>query len=163
MHHSEYDTRLAAYAVMVDAQDRVLLTWYNGSGRPKPGWSLPGGGIDYAETIEEGLRREVFEETGYHVEVGPILTADSFTGPPDGDDGRPFKGIRLLYAARICGGTLGTQEVGGSTDFARWIPVADVAALPERTAAVVTYACEQIAAGRVTPSLNAEPEGSFEG
>jgi 8-oxo-dGTP diphosphatase len=41
---TEYDTRLAAYALIVDDRERILLTWYNGKGRGEPGWTLPGGG-----------------------------------------------------------------------------------------------------------------------
>tara|TARA_B100000700_G_scaffold316418_1_gene405938 strand:+ start:590 stop:1672 length:1083 start_codon:yes stop_codon:yes gene_type:complete len=32
-------------------------------------WEFPGGGMDFGETIEENLRREVFEEAGYNVSI----------------------------------------------------------------------------------------------
>jgi len=32
-------------------------------------WNLPGGGLEYDETLEEGLRREVREETGCEIEI----------------------------------------------------------------------------------------------
>jgi 8-oxo-dGTP diphosphatase len=35
----------------------------------------------------------------------------------------------VFYAATVIGGTLGTTEVGGSTDFAAWIPMDDVVTL----------------------------------
>lgn len=130
MHYSEYDTRLAAYALLVDEQERVLLTWWNGEGRWTPGWSLPGGGVEYDETVEEAVVREVREESGYDVEVGAPLLVSSFTRP--GKDGRPYKSLRIIFGARIVGGTLGTLEVGGTTDFAQWVPVADVSSQPSR-------------------------------
>ena len=37
-------------------------------------WSLPGGIVESGERLEDGLRREVFEETGLHVEVSSIAT-----------------------------------------------------------------------------------------
>ena len=45
----DYDTRIAAYAVVVDG-DRLLLSWWNGEQVGEPQWSLPGGGVDLAES-----------------------------------------------------------------------------------------------------------------
>ena len=39
----------------------------------------PGGGIDFDEAILDGVVREVFEETGYHVEPGALLAEHHFT------------------------------------------------------------------------------------
>jgi 8-oxo-dGTP diphosphatase len=36
-------------------------------------WSLPGGRLELGETLEAGLAREMLEETGLEVEVGPIV------------------------------------------------------------------------------------------
>jgi 8-oxo-dGTP diphosphatase len=36
-------------------------------------WSVPGGGLDSGETLESGTAREVLEETGLVVEVGPLV------------------------------------------------------------------------------------------
>ena len=147
MHHTEYDTRLSAYAVIIDAHERMLLTWYNGSGLGVPAWSLPGGGIEFDETLEEGLRREVHEESGYEVEVGELLHAGTFTVASDPRTGRPFRSVRLLYGARFVGGELGTLEQGGSTDFARWVPIADIPHLEQKRAEVISHALD--VAGRV--------------
>jgi 8-oxo-dGTP diphosphatase len=36
-------------------------------------WSLPGGSLEVGETLEAGVAREMFEETGLHVDVGPVV------------------------------------------------------------------------------------------
>lgn len=36
-------------------------------------WSLPGGTLELGETLEAGLAREMQEETGLDVEVGPVI------------------------------------------------------------------------------------------
>jgi len=41
-------------------------------------WELPGGGIEITESLEEGIVREVYEETGYRVcvEAQPIYVCE---------------------------------------------------------------------------------------
>ena len=36
-------------------------------------WSLPGGTLEVGETLEAGVLREMREETGLDVEVGPVI------------------------------------------------------------------------------------------
>lgn len=36
-------------------------------------WSLPGGTLEIGETLEAGVAREMLEETGLEVEVGPVI------------------------------------------------------------------------------------------
>jgi 8-oxo-dGTP diphosphatase len=126
LHHTEYDSRLAAYAVLVDEHDRVLLALWNELAEPL--WTLPGGGIELTESVEAGVVRELREETGYDVEPGRVLGVDTVVVSPDErtvDRDRWFRGIRVVYEARIVGGHL-RNEVDGTTDEARWIPLADV-------------------------------------
>lgn len=128
----DYDTRVAAYAVIVDG-DRILLSWWNGEGHGTPAWSLPGGGVDLPETPAEGAVREVREETGFDVELTGLLAVDSFVVSPEErliDTDRWQRSLRIVYTARVDGGVLGTLEVDGSTDRAEWVPIAAVPGLP---------------------------------
>lgn len=126
---TDYHTRLAAYALLVDEQQRVLLAWWNGEGHSEPQWSLPGGGVEFDESVRDGLVREVFEETGYHVQPGPLLTEHFTTGRGERFKGW-FRSQRFVFEATITGGELGTTEVGGSTDRAEWVPLIDLASQP---------------------------------
>ncbi|WP_395690560.1 NUDIX hydrolase [Nocardioides sp.] len=125
---TDYDTRLAAYAVVV-RDDHVLLALWNEVDPPM--WTLPGGGVDLLETSEEGAVREVREETGYDVVLGRLLGVDTFVVEPgrrlDGS-GRWQKNVRVVFEARVVGGEL-AAELDGTTDEARWIPLADVPGL----------------------------------
>ncbi|CUR57437.1 NUDIX hydrolase [metagenome] len=124
----DFDTRLAAYAVIVDTHDRVLLVL----GNEDDLWALPGGGVDLDETAAAGLVRELREETGYDVEPGILLGVDTevVTGADRlVDRSRPLKHVRVVHEATIVAGKL-THEVDGTTDEARWVPLSQVDTLP---------------------------------
>lgn len=58
-------------AVVVDVE-RVLLV-KRGQAPLAGHWSLPGGAVEVGETLASAIQREVFEETGLMVEVGPVV------------------------------------------------------------------------------------------
>ena len=123
------DVRVGAYGVII-ADDRILLTHWNEQGRT--GWTLPGGGMEAYETPQQAAVREIREETGFDTEILDILGVDSmYLAPADrmvAGDG-PLHSLRIVFRARIVGGSL-THELAGSSDEARWVPLADVVALP---------------------------------
>lgn len=42
-------------------------------------WCTPGGGLDMGELLEQGLRREMIEETGIEPRIGRLLFVQQFT------------------------------------------------------------------------------------
>lgn len=120
------DIRVAAYAVITDDEERVLLAHWNQNGHS--GWTMPGGGLEPGEDPEHAVRREVREETGYRVAVGSVLGVHSRVLPPARRltaATEPLHALRIVYSARITGGRL-RDEVGGSTDRAEWFPLPGV-------------------------------------
>lgn len=65
--------QLAVGVFVFDAAGRVLLIQ---RGRP-PGqglWSVPGGKVEWGEAVVDTCRREVREETGIDITIGPLVT-----------------------------------------------------------------------------------------
>ncbi len=122
--------RVAAYAVVIDEHDRILLAHWN-EGR-RAAWTMPGGGLEEGEEPERAARREVREETGYRVAIEELLGIHSRVIPPSRrlKEGAavPLHTLRIVYRARITGGRL-RHEKNGSTDRAEWFPLAEVRGL----------------------------------
>ncbi|MFF4451541.1 NUDIX hydrolase [Streptomyces goshikiensis] len=77
-------------------------------------WELPGGVLELVETPEDGVRREVLEETGIHVEV------DRLTGV--------YKNIvagvvALVFRCKVSGGV---ERVSDETTAVQWLTPEEV-------------------------------------
>lgn len=119
------DTRAGAYAVVVDQGHVLLSRWVPVTPKLSPSWTLPGGGMELGEQPDATAVREVFEETGYTVELQDLLGVSSFYIEPElrqSPGSRHLHALRVVYRAVVTGGEL-TPEVNGSSDDARWIPV----------------------------------------
>lgn len=111
--------RVAAYAVVRDERDRVLLCHIHPAVGVGDVWTLPGGGLEFGEAPAQAALRELEEETGFRGEIERLLDVDDrlFTSA---DGSERMHAIRIVYAVRLIGGSL-RDELDGSTDTCRWM------------------------------------------
>ncbi|QGA53444.1 NUDIX domain-containing protein [Sulfolobus sp. E5-1-F] len=67
------DRPLVAVGCLIVEENKVLLV--KRKNPPNAGlWAIPGGKVEYGETLEDALKREMREETGLEIAVGNILS-----------------------------------------------------------------------------------------
>jgi 8-oxo-dGTP diphosphatase len=106
----------------VVVHDRRLLLVRRGTDPGRGLWSVPGGRIEAGESPEAACAREVREETGLDVEVGPLVGRVERAGPAGStyviDD----------FSCAVKGSADATA--GDDADDARWVARAELAAMP---------------------------------
>lgn len=101
----------------VVVRDGAVLLERRGQPPAQGSWSLPGGLVDAGERLEEAVRREVREECGIEVEVGPLLGV--FEPIVRDDDGRiRYHYVVLDYLARHLSGD---AQIGDDAAELRWV------------------------------------------
>ena len=131
----------AVAAVMV--RDGKLLLIKRGVEPSKGKWSVPGGRVEWGETLIEAVKREVCEETGLEIEVGPLAGVyDLLSERPTSNVQRPTSKrekaepgdtphssllthhyVIIDYFATPVGGEL---TPGDDAADARWVPLEDL-------------------------------------
>lgn len=73
--------RIRVCALLVE-EGKLLLARHLSPTRPEPVWLPPGGEVEFGETLQNGLIREVREETTLDISVKELRLVHEFIEPP---------------------------------------------------------------------------------
>ena len=115
---TDEDTMVAVGAVVLDETNRVLLVKHVDS--KKGGfwfgkWICPGGKLQHGETLEEGTKREVREETGLEIELtGKPVVFDRIVKKAGKTE------LHVVYIDHTAHVIRGQLKAGSDVAIARW-------------------------------------------
>ena len=98
-------------------------------------WTIPGGRVEYGESLVDACRREVFEETGITVIIGQMVTIFE---PVTTD----FHYVIIDYLGAVAAGSTIEPKAGDDAADARWVTRSELStmALTKGLLAVVEQA-----------------------
>jgi mutator protein MutT len=107
-----------ARLIIKNANDQVLILRRAGSAHATGSWCLPGGKIDYGDTVKEAATRELNEETGLVCTEAKFLFYQDSLPPKPGT----MHCINLYFECTVSGNVALNNE---SSEFA-WISSEDI-------------------------------------
>jgi mutator protein MutT len=125
---------VAGVGAVVFDQGRVLMV-KRGHAPLKGEWSLPGGAVELGETLEAAVAREVLEETGLVVDVGPLVEVVDRVHR-DADGRVEYHYIVVDYLCQANDPADVGPLAGSDADDVQWVPIEDLAALRVQAAAI---------------------------
>jgi len=90
-------------------------------GPAKGKWLIPGGFLEKGETLNEGVCREIFEETGVEVEASGILGIRSMKRTET-----PLTDLYCLLNCKVVSDPNGITKQTSEVEDVAWIPLTDI-------------------------------------
>ena len=118
-------TRIIVSAIIENSKGEILIgKKHSNRGVYLNAWHVPGGGIKEDERIEEGLKREIKEETDLEiVDIQPVHFSDDITTRIENDKAEEIQMIFLEFKCKAK-----TESFSPSDDLEtlKWIPKAEI-------------------------------------
>ncbi|MCB5200371.1 NUDIX hydrolase [Loktanella sp. TSTF-M6] len=125
--------RIAVRAVLVENDRLLMVNAYKGRDDL---WCAPGGGAEAHASLHDNLRREMIEETGLRVDIGPVCLVNEFHDPE-----RDMHQVDIYFRCTVADAQIDPewQDPEGIVTDRRWVTRAELTRLqvkPDSLAAV---------------------------
>lgn len=110
--------RVSTYAILVENNHILMVKTHNNR------WYFPGGGLNVGESLQDGLKREAWEELGIEIEVGELLHADDMVYYHDPVD-KSSHLVRLYFLCTTAAQDFHFQNAEERDEFLEigWVPL----------------------------------------
>jgi ADP-ribose pyrophosphatase YjhB (NUDIX family) len=136
-------------AVVIDGTKVLLVR--RGQEPLKGEWSLPGGALELGETLQQGVVREMLEETGLTVVPGDIVEILDRIVPDEASGRVRYHYVLIDFVCHVTGGTLCSAS---DAEEVQWVEHGQLQSgyrLAPVTLAVIDKAFRVSASGRSAP------------
>jgi len=138
--------RLAVRAIILHEGRLLLVNAYPGNRSDL--WCAPGGGVNAGSSLPDNLGREVAEETGLGIAVGPLVLVNEFHDPKSG-----FHQVELFFRCTIASGVLADagSDPARVVTRRRFFAPADLVRIRLKPDSLATVAFADTSAARYDP------------
>jgi 8-oxo-dGTP diphosphatase len=127
--------RIRVCLAALENQRILFIPIYNSDAGPVQ-WGLPGGRLEFGESLREAALREFTEETGLRAEIIDLLDVSEVILPE-----RPYHSVSISFLGKVTGGTLREEihPVYGSK-MPKWFSLEELGNMPYHPPEVVRKA-----------------------
>jgi len=143
--------RVGAKAIIIENEQILLVEYDDDSGLH---YNLPGGGTELGESVKEGLKREIKEETCAEAEVGDLLFIHEYEPGRNKDLRGPQQKVYFMFACTLTTRPAMPDSPDPNQTDVKWIKLTELDAvelLPHLTPYIHAYV-----KGDLNPPLHLE-------